>query len=450
MRCSAAPSRGISAAPNPGAADLALVLFAGFIILILLRVPISMAIGAAVLAAFAVSEFSSALYVIPLQILEGVNKPSLAAVPFFIMAGNLMNAATMTDRIFNFASALVGHFRAGLAQVNVLSSMIYAGVSGAAVADAAGLGTIEIKAMRERGYRPEFAAAVTVCSSVVGPLIPPSIGLVIYAFLAQQSVERMFLAGFVPGILVGLSLMAFNRMLAVRENFPTQSRASRAEVRSSAIDGCLALVAPAIILGSILFGFVTATEAGVLACLYSILLGIVYKTLNWRNFFSAVTDTMAMTTVIMIIIGFSIAMGWLLAIEQVPQRLGEWLFGFTENRHVFLGLLMVFVLLIGCVVEGVPATLILVPMLLPVVDAYGIDRVHFGIILQLGLLIGIATPPMGIGLYIMVEVGKVPFEKVTIAVLPFLIPLIAVWILLTYIPGLTLWLPNLVLGPDTL
>ena len=427
---------------------MALVLFIGFIVLILLRVPISMAIGAAVLCAFAVSEFSNALYIVPQQILEGVNKPSLAAVPFFIMAGNLMNVVGMTDRIFRFASSLVGHFRAGLAQVNVLSSMIYAGVSGAAVADAAGLGTIEIKAMRERGYRPEFAAAITVCSSVVGPLIPPSIGLVIYAFLAQQSVARMFLAGMIPGILVGMALMTFNRLLAERENFPIEPKASASEVASHAADGILALVAPAIILGSILFGFVTATEAGVLACLYSMALGLWYRTLNWERLWSALTDTMMMTTVIMIIIGFSIAMGWLLAIEQVPQRLGDWLFAFTDSKFVFLALLLIFILLIGCVVEGVPAKLMLVPMLLPVIDAYGIDRVHFGIILQLGLLIGIATPPMGIGLYIMVEVGKVPFEKVTLAVIPFLIPLIAVLILLTYIPGLTVWLPDLVLGPD--
>ena len=427
---------------------MALVLFIGFLVLILLRVPISMAIGAAVLCAFAVSQFSDALYIVPQQILEGVNKPSLAAVPFFIMAGNLMNVVGMTDRIFRFASSLVGHFRAGLAQVNVVSSMIYAGVSGAAVADAAGLGTIEIKAMRERGYRPEFAAAITVCSSVVGPLIPPSIGLVIYAFLAQQSVARMFLAGMIPGILVGLALMTFNRILAERENFPVEPKASLSEVAAHAVDGVMALIAPAIILGSILFGFVTATEAGVLACLYSIALGIWYRTLTWARLWSALTDTMMMTTVIMIIIGFSIAMGWLLAIEQTPQRLGDWLFAFTDNRYVFLALLMVFVLLIGCVVEGVPAKLMLVPMLLPVIDAYGIDRVHFGIILQLGLLIGIATPPMGIGLYIMVEVGKVPFERVTMAVLPFLIPLIAVWILLTYIPALTVWLPDLVLGPE--
>ncbi|MGH1481226.1 MAG: TRAP transporter large permease [Geminicoccales bacterium] len=427
---------------------MAAVLFAGFIVLILMRVPVSIAIGAAVVAAFTTSDFSGDLYIIPQQILDGVNKPSLAAVPFFIMAGNLMNVVGMTDRIFAFASSLVGHFKAGLAQVNVLSSMIFAGVSGAAVADAAGLGTIEIKAMKERGYRPEFAAAVTVCSAVVGPLIPPSIGLVIYAFLAQQSVERMFLAGLVPGVLVGLSLMAFNRILATREKFPTQPRATRQEVVGHALDGLLALVAPLIILGSILFGFVTATEAGVLACLYSIALGFVYRTLTFERFWAALTDTMLMTTVIMIIIGFSIAMGWLLAIEQVPQMLGDALFSITEDKNVFLALMMVFVLLIGCVVEGVPAKLMLVPMLLPVIDAYGVDRVHFGIMLQLGLLIGIVTPPMGIGLYIMVEVGKVPFEKVTVACLPFMVPLMLVWIALTFIPELSLWLPNLVLGPD--
>ena len=427
---------------------MATILFAGFILMILLRVPISMAIGAAVVAAFATSEFSTDLYIIPQQVLDGVDKPSLAAVPFFIMAGNLMNAVGMTDRIFAFASSLVGHFRAGLAQVNVLSSMIFAGVSGAAVADAAGLGTIEIKAMKERGYRAEFAAAVTVCSSVVGPLIPPSIGLVIYAFLSQQSVERMFLAGLVPGVLVGLSLMAFNRFLAIRENFPVEPKATRAEVKSHAVDGFLALVAPAIILGSILFGLVTATEAGVLACLYSIGLGIAYRTLTFRTFWKALTDTMLMTTVIMIIIGFSIAMGWLLAIQQVPQQLGDALFSLTENKQVFLALMMIFILLIGCVVEGVPAKLMLVPMLLPVIDAYGVDRVHFGIILQLGLLIGIVTPPMGIGLYIMVEVGKVPFEKVAVACLPFLVPLMLVWVALTFVPGLSLWLPNLILGPQ--
>ncbi len=427
---------------------MALVLFTGFIGLILLRVPVSMAIGAAVLLAFATSEFSDALYIVPQQILEGVNKPSLAAVPFFIMAGNLMNAVGMTDRIFNFANALVGHFKAGLAQVNVLSSMLFAGVSGAAVADCAGLGAIEIKAMRERGYSPDFAAALTVCSAVVGPIIPPSIGLVIYAFLAQQSVERMFLAGLVPGIIVGVSLMIFNRILVVVHDFPTQPRVPMRETLRRGVDGVLALVAPAIILGSILGGFVTATEAGVLACMYCIGLGGLYRTLTPGRFWRALTDTMLMTSVIMIIIGFSIAMGWLLAIEQVPARLGDAIFSLTDSRAVFLGVMLVFVLLVGCVVEGVPAKLMLVPMLLPITDSFGVDRVHFGIVLQLALLIGIATPPMGIGLYIMVEVGKVPFERVAVAVLPFLIPLLVVLVMITYLPSLTLWLPDLVLGPE--
>ena len=428
---------------------MAFILFAAFIALILLRVPVSMSIGAAVLLAFATSNFSDALYIVPQQILEGVDNPSLAAVPFFIMAGNLMNVVGMTDRIFNFASALVGHFKAGLAQVNVLSSMIFAGVSGAAVADCAGLGTIEVRAMREHGYKPEFAAAVTIASAVVGPIIPPSIGLVVYAFLAQQSIERMFLAGLVPGLIVGFGLMVFNRILAVRHDFPTEPRASFRTVVRTGADGILALVAPGIILGSILGGLVTATEAGVLACLYSLVIGWAYRSLTWQKLWQALTDTMMMTAVIMIIIGFSIAMGWLLAIEQVPQILGEAIFSLTDSRPVFLALMLVFVLLIGCVVEGVPAKLMLVPMLLPVVDSFGVDRVHFGVVLQLALLIGIATPPMGIGLYIMVEVGKVPFEKVTVAVLPFLIPLIVVLILITYVPALTLWLPDLVLGPDT-
>ncbi len=427
---------------------MAWILFGTFITLILMRVPISIAIGTATVLTFLTSDFSSAMQIIPQQMLEGVNKASLTAVPFFIMAGNLMNATGVTERIFAFANALVGHLKAGLAQVNILSSMIFAGISGAAVADCAGLGAIEIKAMRERGYKSDFAAAITVASSVIGPLIPPSIGLVLYAFLAQQSIERMFLAGLVPGILVGLSLMLYVRFRAQFEEFPTQPRATPREIAGSAKHGFLALVAPAIILGSIMFGFVTATEAGVLACIYCIIIGLWYKELTFRAFVAALSDTAMMTAVIMIIIAFSIAMGWLLAIDQTPQKLADFTFALTEDKNVFLALLLVFIILVGCVVEGVPAKLILVPTLLPLIDAYGIDRVHFGIIIQLGLLMGIATPPMGIGLYIVAEVGRVRFEKVTMAVLPMLIPLLAVLLLLTYVPQTVTFLPDLILGPQ--
>ena len=427
---------------------MAYTLFGSFMALILLRVPISIAIGVAALVTFVTSDFSTNLQIIPQQMLEGVNKASLTAVPFFIMAGNLMNVTGVTERIFAFANALVGHLRAGLAQVNILSSMIFAGISGAAVADCAGLGAIEIKAMRERGYKPDFAAAITVASSVIGPLIPPSIGLVLYAFLAQQSIERMFLAGLIPGIVVGLALMTYVRIIAQFRDFPTQPRATAKEVAGTAKHGFLALLAPAIILGSIMFGFVTATEAGVLACLYCIILGVWYRELTMEKFFQALTDSAMMTAVIMIIISFSIAMGWLLAIDQTPQKMAEAIFALTESKNIFLALLLVFIILVGCVVEGVPAKLILVPTLLPVIDAYGIDRVHFGIIMQLGLLIGIATPPMGIGLYIVAEVGRVRFEKVTMAVLPMLVPLIVVLVLLTYVPQIATFLPNFILGPD--
>lgn len=425
---------------------MAWILFVGFIAFVLLRVPITMAIGVSVLAALFYIGLGNQLYTLPLHVLEGVDNTALLAVPFFIMAGNLMNAVGMTDKIFNFATALVGHFRAGLAQVNVLASMIFAGVSGAAVADCAGLGMVEIKAMRERGYPADFAAAVSVASSVVGPIIPPSISLVIYAYLSDTSVARLFLAGIIPGILIGLSLMLYNRSIADRRGFPREPRASARQILRSAVDGIAALVAPGIILGAIITGFTTATEAGVLACAYSLLLGVVYRTINFKRLWEAVTDTMLITSVIMIIVGYSQVMGWLLAYEQIPQEMANAVLLVTENRYVFLALLIVFLLAIGCVIEGVPAKLILVPMLLPIIDQFGIDRVHFGLIITFSLLIGIATPPMGIGLYIMVEIAKVPFEKVTMAVLPFLVPLISVLILITYIPALTLWLPNLVMG----
>ena len=427
---------------------MAWVLFFGFIALVLVRVPITMAIGAAVLASLILAGFHNELYIMPLQVLEGVDNPALLAVPFFIMAGNLMNAVGMTDKIFNFALSIVGHFRAGLAQVNVLSSMIFAGVSGAAVADCAGLGTVEIRAMRERGYPADFAAAITVASAVVGPIIPPSISLVIYAFLSNTSVARLFLAGIIPGLVIGAALMIFNRIIAIRRDFPREKRASLRQIGSTAVDGVLALIAPGIILGAIITGYTTATEAGVLACAYSLLIGLVYRTLTWESLWKALTDTMLITAVIMIIIGYSTVMGWLLAIEQIPQQLAEAVLLTTENRHVFLGMLIIFLLLIGAVVEGVPAKLILVPMLLPIIDQFGIDRVHFGLIITFALLIGIATPPMGIGLYIMVEVGKVSFEKVTMAVLPFLIPLILVLLLITFFPPLTLWLPNYIMGVE--
>lgn len=424
------------------------ILFASFVALMLLRVPVAMSVGGAVVLTLLYAGYADGLYIVPLQVLEGVDNASLLAVPFFILAGNLMNTVGMTDKIFNFAMALMGHFRAGLAQVNVLGSMIFAGVNGTAVGDIAGLGQIEVKAMRERGYPADFSAAMTVASAIVGPLIPPSVGLVVYAYLSNTSVARLFLAGFIPGVLVGLSLMIFNRIYAKRLNVPVEPRATLKRLVETAREGLVALVAPAIILSAILTGFTTATEAGVLACAYALAVGAFYRQLSWSHIWKALSDTMLMTTVVMIIIGFSTVMGWLLAIEQAPQALARAMLLVTDSRPVFLALLLVFFLIIGCFVEGVPAKLILVPILLPMTDSYGIDRIHFGIIIQMALLIGIATPPMGIGLYVISEVARVPFERVTVAILPMLVPLLIVLVLLAYVPQISLFLPNLVMGPE--
>lgn len=423
------------------------ILVLGFIFLLVMRVPIIMAMGTAVLATVVAAGFIDELYILPRHVADGVENASLLAVPFFIMAGNLMNAVGMTDKIFNFATLLVGHFRAGLAQVNVLASMIFAGISGSAVADIAGLGTVEVKAMKDRGYPVEFAGALTVATAVIGPIIPPSISLVIYGFLADTSIGRLFLGGVIPGILIGISLMMWNRYLATRHDFPREPRANLRQVGNHAVDGIAALVAPGIILGAIVTGYTTATEAGVLACAYSLMLGALYRTLDLKKLVKAMTDTTKVTAMIMMIVGFSHVMGWLLAIEQIPQAMAEAVLLTTTDRNVFLLLLIFFLLAIGCVVEGVPAKLILIPILIPIIDQFGIDRVHFGLIIVYALLLGLATPPMGVGIYIMVGITGKPFEVLTMAFLPFMVPLVIVLFMITYIPQLTLWLPNLVMGP---
>jgi tripartite ATP-independent transporter DctM subunit len=415
----------------------------------LLRVPVVIALGSAAIAALIYAGFADALYIVPQQILQGIDSPPLIAVAFFILAGNLMNAFGMTDRIFDFANALVGHFKAGLAQVNVLASLIFAGISGSAVADCAGLGNLVIKAMRTHGYPAPFACAVTVAASIIGPTVPPSIPLVIYAFAASTSVERLFLAGVVPGLLLAATLMLYNRVVSVRADFPrSPRRAPIREVGARAIDGAAALVAPGIILGSIMTGAATATEAGVIACAYTLLLGLCYRTFNVERFTKALTESTLITGLVMIIIGFSTVVAWLLAIEQVPQSLGAMVLGTTGSKYVFLATLLVFLLVLGAFVEPIPAMIILIPMLLPLVDHFGISRVHFGLILVFALMIGLSTPPMGIALYIVSEIAKVPYERVALATIPLHIPLIFVLILITFVPELTLWLPAFLLGPE--
>jgi tripartite ATP-independent transporter DctM subunit len=425
---------------------VSLSLIFGFIFFMVLGVPVSMGLGLATLLALLVSGNTGFLFVIPQQMVEGVDHASLLAIPFFLLAGNLMNVSGLTDKIFNFATACIGHVRGGLAQVNVLSNMVMAGISGAAVADCAGLGVIAVPAMEKRGYPRPFAAAITVAASVIGPIIPPSIPFVLYAYLAETSVGRMFIAGIVPGIIIGLALIFTNYLLSFRYGFPKEARAPIRQVFRTGLQGIAALVAPLIIIGSILTGVVTANESGALAALYVLVQGFVYRTLTWQKIWLALRDTVIMTTVIMFIIGFSTAMGWMFAFEQAPQKIAEVMLSVTTNKYVFLFMLILFLMILGCILEGVPAMLITLPLLLPLADQFGIDRVHFGLITVFGLLIGIATPPMGIGLYIMVEIAKVSFEEIVVAVLPFLVTLTILLFLFTYVPSITTFLPNLLMG----
>ncbi|PRX09255.1 TRAP transporter large permease [Martelella mediterranea] len=427
---------------------LGLIVVGGFILLMLLGVPVTIAIGASSIIGLYWAGFGDMSLVIPQQILDGAGKPALMAIPFFVLAGNLMNTIGLTDRIFNFCLALVGHFRAGLAYVNVIASLLFAGVSGAATADIAGLGQLEVKAMRKRGYSPEFSAALTVATSLVGPIVPPSISLIVYAWLANQSVARLFLAGIVPGILVALSFIVYIRVVATWTPMPREKRATMRDLGRATIEGVPALIAPAIILGAIVFGFATATEAGVIACGYSLLIGLFYRSIRWKGIWDALVESAILSALIMMIIGVSQIMGWLFAFEQVPQSFASGILDTISQPWVFMMFTIVLLVVIGCFMEATPAKIILLPLLLPAADAFGIDRVQFGMVITLALLLGIATPPLGVGLYLMSAVSGVRFEKLAIAILPLMIPPIIVLILLATVPEITLWLPDLIMGPQ--
>lgn len=417
-----------------------------FMALAFLSVPILTSIIIASAAGVVALGFTDRLGIVSQQMLDGINSPALLSVPFFILAGNLLNGCKLTDRIFRFANNVVGHIRGGLAQVNILASLLFGGISGAAVADCAALGTVEVKAMRERGYPADFSAAVTAASSIVGPIFPPSIPLLIYAFVANASVGRLFLAGIMPALLLVAVLMVYVYIVSVRRNFPREDRATFGEIARSAVDGFLTLLAPGIILGAMLTGFTTASEAGVLACIYALGLGIYYRTLNLDVLLTAFRETAYLSTIALLMIGFSATVGWIMAFDLVPQQLADFILGNIDSKWVFILVYLLFLIILGCVFDATAALIILVPIMLPIVDGFGIDRVHFGIFTVLTLMVGILTPPVGIALYIMMDVAKLPFEAVARATIPFLMPIVIAIVLIAFVPQISLFLPNLVYG----
>ncbi|MCL4163549.1 UNVERIFIED_CONTAM: hypothetical protein GTU68_066753 [Idotea baltica] len=379
------------------------------------------------------------------RMINGVDSFPLLAVPFFILAGNLMNTAGITERIFNFALALVGWMRGGLGHVNVGASVIFAGMSGAAVADAGGLGAIEIKAMRDANYDAKFAVGITAASSTIGPIIPPSLPMVIYGVVGGASIGQLFVAGFIPGLMMAGSLMVMIAIMARRKGFGRDQTFYWSVLWSTFQRAFLSLLTPIIIVGGILSGAFTPTEAAVAACAWALFLGlVVYRTLSLRRFLRVSFDTIETTAVVLLVVGAAAIFAWILTSNRLPEQFAAGLLAISDRPWVLLLLINLILLAVGCFMETVAAITIMVPVLLPIAVTLGIDPVHFGVIMVLNLMLGLLTPPVGMVLYVLARVAKIPFEHCVVGTAPFLIPLVIVLLMVTFIPGITMWLPTLI------
>jgi len=417
-----------------------------FTILIFFRFPIALAIGLA--CAGTIAFFSDIPIIVMVQrMVMGIDSFVLLAIPLFILTGNLMNAGGITDRLFFFARGLVGHVRGGLGQANIIASMIFSGMSGSAVADAGGLGIIEIKAMTDQGYPKEFSGAITIASSVIGPVIPPSIPMVLYGALAEVSVGRLFMGGIIPGILVGISLMILVYTMSIKRNYPRDKRISFKEFLIRFEKAFLPTLTPVIILGGIISGIFTPTEAAAVAAVYAFVLSFfVYRTLKIKNIPKILLDTMITTAIVTFIISNASSFSYLLLLGDISGKLVNALTAITMNRYVMLLILNIVLLFFGCVMEAGVALILLVPILVPLLNIVGIDLVHFGVVITLNLMIGVATPPIGMSLFVVSQISNMKVEDLMRSILPFLIPPIIVLFLITYIPILVTWIPNLVFG----
>lgn len=419
------------------------VLFILLAVFLILGVPVAVALGGASLAYIMIKGLPDVLLIH--RMIGGIDSFPLLAIPFFILAGHLMNTGGITTKIFAFARSLVGWLPGGLGHVNVGASVIFAGMSGAAVADAGGLGNVEIKAMRESGYDTDFSVGVTAASSTIGPIIPPSLPLVIYGVMASVSIGELFAAGLVPGLLMAVSLMIMVAWYSWKRDYPRDGRISACRIWETFKQAFLPLLTPVIIVGGIATGVFTPTEAAVAAVCYALVLGLlVYRSLTWRHLVRVSMDTIITSAAILMIIASAAVFAWILTSEQVATKLGAALLGITDNTQILLLIMMGIVLLIGLFMETIAAITILVPVLMPIALSAGIDPVHLGILLILNLMLGLLTPPVGMVLFVLAEVSGVRFERCVRATMPFLVPLVIVLLLITFIPGIALWLPSAV------
>jgi tripartite ATP-independent transporter DctM subunit len=420
-----------------------LVLFGTLALLLVIGLPVALALAGASLS-FLLLESSIPPVVVLHRMINGVDSFTLLAVPFFILAGSLMNHAGITDRIFAFAKSLVGWMRGGLGHVNIGASVLFAGMSGAAVADAGGLGMIEIKAMKEGGYDADFAVGVTAASSTIGPLIPPSLPLVVYGVVSSTSIGQLFAAGLVPGLIMAIALMLMVSWYAYVRGYGRDSSFAWVVLWHTFKRAFLSLLTPIIIVGGILAGLFTPTEAAIAACAYALFLGVfVYRTLNFRKIRAISMDTIETTAIVLLIVAAASIFSWILTTSRVTETVAELILGHTQNVVLVLLLINILLLIVGFFMEPVAAITILTPVLLPLVVELGVDPVHFGIMMVLNLMLGLLTPPVGMVLYVLARVADIKFESAASATAPFLIPLGIVLLLITYVPALSMWLPTL-------
>jgi C4-dicarboxylate transporter DctM subunit len=426
---------------------ITIIIFVTLVGFILLGVPIAVAMGLTAVLTFIFMGDARVLTMVAQRMYSSTTAFTLLAIPFFILAGSLMNTGGTTRRVFRFAQALVGHIWGGLGQVNVVASMIFSGMSGSAVADAAGLGLIEMKAMVDNGYDRRFSAAITAASSTIGPVIPPSIPFVIYGSLTGVSVGKLFLAGFIPGALMGVALMVAVFIVSRRRRYPREKRTPLRELLSSAKEAALPLGTPVIIIGGILGGLFTPTEAAVVASLYAMFLGlVVYKEFTVKDLPRIFWETIVHTIRVMFIISAAGFFGWLLIRQKIPEQVILALTSLVTSKAALLAIITIILLILGCFIEGIAVFVITIPVFMPLISRFDIDAVQFGVIMTLASMLGLLTPPVGMCLYSVSSISKVPIGQLARELWPYLLGILAVLLAVTFIPWISLVLPNYIMG----
>jgi len=419
------------------------VILVAFFGLIAFSVPMAVGIGLAVVLGLIVASPFPATIMFQ-KMVAGADNFVLVAIPLFILTGNLMNAAGTTDRIFTFVRKCIGFVPGGLAYTSIGSSVVFAGMNGSAVADAASLGKMQVKAMRDSGYRTEFAAALTAAASVIGPIIPPSIPFILYGALAEVSIGRLFAAGILPGLLFALVLCLWVALMDRWHHFPRDPMPTLRAILRSFRRAFLALATPAIILGGLLGGVFTPTEAGAVAAGYAFVLAFfVYRTVSFAQLPDILVETMVTTAIVLFIIANVASLSWVLVVTQAAQAFGNGILSVSDNPLMFLLLVNLLLVFLGSFIEDGAVLMLMTPILVPIALSLGIDPVHFGVVMVLNLMIGVAIPPVGMSLFVTAHVAGISVERMFRAILPFIVPMFATLLICTYWPDMVLFIPSL-------